>query len=125
FIQSHLQEGLCQFQVCSQFSTDSNQLSFCMGIVRRHLNHPQYGWMVRVIEVIQLLVLPVECQSILAQVLCSHTEEIDVFCEFTADHNGGRSLYHNTDFYIFPERNSGFSQLSLYLFNDFLNPFYL
>jgi len=49
-----------------------------------------------IIKLIQLRILPVDCQRVLGQIIGSDTEEIHLFCQFLAHHNRCRSLDHDT-----------------------------
>ena len=74
----------------------------------------------RIVKVIQLRVLPVDSQRILGEVIGPYAEEVHFFCQQIANHNCGRSLYHNALLYVC-KRNFLFSQLFLYFLHNLLD----
>ena len=69
-----------------------------VGVVRYHLDHAQDRFMVRIVEIIQLFILPVNSKRILCQIVCSDTEEVYNFSKTVTDHYRSRSLDHNSLF---------------------------
>ena len=72
----------------------------------------------RVIERIQLGVLTVNRQSVLGQVIRSHTEEIHFLRQLTADHDRSRCLDHNAELNLISVWDSLTLQLFLHFRDD-------
>ena len=56
--------------------------------------------MVRIIEPVKFCILTVNSQRILCKIICSHTEEINLFCQLIADDGSRRGLDHDTLLWI-------------------------
>ena len=89
-----------------------------------HTDHSKYCRVMRIIKILQLLILPVNSQCILCQIICSDTEEINFFRQFTAYHNCCRCLNHNSKFYIFPKSCSFCAKFCFDFLDDFFDFLY-
>ena len=79
--------------------------------------------MMGIVKLIQLRILPVDCQRVLGQIIGSDTEEIHLFCQFLAHHNCCRSLDHDTLLRI-AEFQLLCGQFCLHFFHDLFDPFH-
>ncbi len=59
------------------------------------LDHPKHRRMVRIVEIIQLCVLPVDGQRVLGQIVSADAEEIHFLRQKVADHHRGGRLDHD------------------------------
>ena len=76
----------------------------------------------RIANAFQSLVLPVDCQCILAQVVGSDTEEIHMWSQQVAGNRCRRRLDHDTKFY-FSHLHIFSCQLQLHFLHDLLDLF--
>ena len=79
--------------------------------------------MMRIVESIQLRILPVDGKGVLGQIVGADTEKIHFFCQFFTHHNRCRSLDHNT-LLRFSACHALLCQFLLHFCHDFLDPVY-
>ena len=78
----------------------------------------------RIVNIVKLWILPVDCQCILCQIIRSDREEIHFLCQFFGHHDGCRSLDHNTKLDILV-RNLFLIQFFFHFLDDLLYGLYL
>ena len=94
-INAHAQESFRQGKVSSQLSADTHPDPCFVSILRRHLNEPQYGRMMRIEEGVQFGLLPVNGQGVLCQVVGSQAEKVHFLCQSVTDQSRRRGFDHD------------------------------